>query len=81
MDFAVRLSAGTTEIELRTSVGRAYYGAFHTAMQLLFDIGVRMPRGPEAHQKLGFCLTQCGEPAGVRAGARLTELRKKLCRL
>jgi uncharacterized protein (UPF0332 family) len=77
LNLAVRLSRGTTEAEYRSSVSRAYYAAFHTAMELMSEAGVMLPRSPESHQKLRFCLNECGEGPGMVAGRRLAELRKE----
>jgi uncharacterized protein (UPF0332 family) len=75
LDLAMRLSNEDSEADLRTSVSRAYYGAFHTAVQLLAELGVSLPAGPESHQKVRFCLMESGEPLGVAAGTQLHELR------
>ena len=77
VDLAVKLGNGATEAEYRTSVSRSYYGAFHEALELLAEMGVKLPGGPEAHQKLRYCLLQCGEPAGMEAGEKLQSLRNE----
>jgi uncharacterized protein (UPF0332 family) len=77
LSLAERLAKGTSPEEYRSAVSRAYYGAFHVAMELLLRVGIRLPASPEAHQKLRFCLLQCGELAGVEAGEKLESLRKQ----
>lgn len=42
--LAVKLSNSQEEADLRTAVSRAYYGAFHSARQLLEECGIGFPR-------------------------------------
>lgn len=77
VNLAARLANGREEVEFRTSVSRAYYGAFHAAVTILSEAGISLPIGPESHQKIRFCLMECGEPSGLQAGAGLHLLRKQ----
>jgi hypothetical protein len=43
VDFAKTLSDGTMAVEYRTAIGRAYYGAFHVAMEFVAEAGIRLP--------------------------------------
>ena len=58
-------------------MSRAYYGAFHTALNLLGCAGILLPPGPEAHQKLRFCLLQSGISTGTEAGEKIESLRRE----
>ncbi|HEX7380161.1 MAG TPA: hypothetical protein VF278_23775, partial [Pirellulales bacterium] len=60
VSLAVKLSNSAHEAELRTAVSRAYYGAFHSARDLLEDCGISFPPkellGADVHRKIRFCL-------------------------
>lgn len=75
--LAVQLANGTTEAHFRTSVSRAYYGAFHVARQLIEQMGVRLPRNYEEHKKVLFCLQGCGDIDATTAGKWLESLRRE----
>jgi hypothetical protein len=60
LHLAIRLSAGKTEAELRTSVSRSYYGAFHVARALVVNCGVILPETAEAHRKLSISMQVLG---------------------
>jgi len=74
--LAKKLAAEVGPAECRSAVSRAYYGAFHVALALLARTGILLPPGPEAHQKLRFCLLQSGEIPGAEAGEKLESLRR-----
>jgi uncharacterized protein (UPF0332 family) len=40
LPLAKQLTGSTTEAEWPCAVSRAYYGAFHVARRLLFDLGL-----------------------------------------
>jgi uncharacterized protein (UPF0332 family) len=74
--LAQRLAVRPTEAERRTAVSRAYYAAFHLALQLIDSrFGVVVPIN-QAHVKLAFCL-QSGttNTTAVDAGQLLATLR------
>jgi uncharacterized protein (UPF0332 family) len=50
--LAVTLSAGATPAEMRSTVSRAYYGAFHTAADLIRSTGIGLPNSSECHNKV-----------------------------
>jgi len=75
--LATKLAAETGPAECRSAVSRAYYGAFHAALALLARTGILLPPGPEAHQKVRFCLLQSGEIPGTEAGEKLESLRRE----
>jgi len=76
LDLAARLIADGTEAAFRTAVSRAYYGAFHTAVLLIKEMGVSLPVGLESHQKVRYCLMESGEAPGLQAGDTLQVLRQ-----
>ncbi|HVA51338.1 MAG TPA: hypothetical protein VNH11_33660 [Pirellulales bacterium] len=81
ISLALMLSNSHQESELRTAVGRAYYGAFHCARELLGECGIRFPRsellGADIHRKVRFCLSQAdNEDAGLVVN-RLSSLREQ----
>jgi hypothetical protein len=75
LHLAIRLSAGKSEAEWRTSVSRSYYGAFHIARTLVTNCGVVLPETAESHRKLSICLRQSGAAEAAHASARLDSLR------
>ncbi len=74
--LAAQLISLGAEAALRTAVSRAYYGAFHSAVALIREMGVALPVGPESHQKVRYCLMESGELSGLEAGTALQTLRK-----
>ena len=74
---AERLAQSSAEAELRSAVSRAYYGAFHEALSLLRDSGVRLPKTEQVHVKVGFCLRDCGDVMAAKAGRQLELLRNE----
>jgi uncharacterized protein (UPF0332 family) len=73
--LAIELAAGGTEARFRTAVGRAYYGAFHFAKDVLAHAGISMPDTAEAHRKIQLCLKESGVDVARRAGEKLEFLR------
>ena len=76
LDLAGRLITDGTEAAFRTAVSRAYYGAFHSAVLLIKEMGVSLPVGPESHQKVRYCLMESAEAPALQAGDSLQILRK-----
>jgi uncharacterized protein (UPF0332 family) len=75
ISLAIKLSSGSTEAELRTSVSRAYYGVFHLAKALMEDCGIAVPRGVNPHDKVYFCLDNCLDEDAREAAHKLSSLR------
>ena len=71
------LSAGSNEAHWRSAVSRAYYGAFHAALQLLVSFGVAFPKTSSAHDKVSQCLQNCKSGALEEARRILASLRDK----
>lgn len=63
------------EVDWRSAVSRAYYGAFHVARLLLERCGFSVPRGDQAHGYLWLRLANSGRPAVENAGNKLSTLR------
>jgi uncharacterized protein (UPF0332 family) len=70
------LSEEPTPARYRTSIGRAYYAAFHRARALLLSIGIALPKGSECHSKLVFILGSSGDADVSVAASKLAALRK-----
>lgn len=75
LKVAIRLSGAVTEADWRSSVSRAYYGAFHEAHALVNECGVTLPKTAEAHDKLQWCLQHTPDSALARAAEKLNSLR------
>jgi hypothetical protein len=72
---AERLARSSAEADLRSTVSRACFGAFHAARSLLQNSGVRLPKTEQVHVKAGFCLQECGHADAGHAGQQLELLR------
>lgn len=81
ISLAVKLSNCRQEAELRTAVGRAYYGAFHAAREVLEECGVCFPPkelfGADIHRKVQFCLANAGDPDAALVAKKLNTLRRQ----
>lgn len=75
LNLASDLSQSGDESRLRTAVSRAYYGAFHATRDLLYEVGIQLPRGEKDHAKIPYCFLNCGNPIGQELGKRLESLR------
>jgi uncharacterized protein (UPF0332 family) len=75
ISLAIKLANSSTEAELRTSVSRAYYGAFHVAKELVESCGVVLARGSNPHDKVYYCLDNCADEDAKKAGSKLNSLR------
>jgi uncharacterized protein (UPF0332 family) len=73
--LAHELSLGSREAHFRSCVSRAYYGAFHVACALVQSVGVVLPKGASAHEKLSQCLQNAGDPELLATGKKLNSLR------
>jgi hypothetical protein len=76
--LAERLLAGEKcPAGFRTTVSRAYYGAFHTALAFVREMGVTIPSGPSInkHECVPHLLGNSGDADLQKAGARLENLR------
>ncbi|HEX7449182.1 MAG TPA: hypothetical protein VF306_16630 [Pirellulales bacterium] len=77
--LAIKLSKGRHEADLRSAVSRAYYGAFHSARQLVEECGVKISRrhlyAADIHRKVRFCLDHSGNSLAIKAAEKLDSLR------
>jgi uncharacterized protein (UPF0332 family) len=74
---ARKLSQSRLECDLRTSVSRSYFAAFNGIAAFLRTRVIRLPKGPEAHEKLVACLRNSGDVALEEVGEKLDELRRQ----
>jgi uncharacterized protein (UPF0332 family) len=71
------LLSGANTIQVRTSINRSYYGAFHLVNALLDELGIERP---EKEHNLNRYLYESGEQAAKQASrllASLYEYRRK----
>lgn len=74
--LAAVLSNGTSAAELRTSVSRAYYGAFHVAYDYVYRVcRVNLPLDGACHKRLHQLLESTQVPFLVAIGGNLSSLR------
>lgn len=81
ISLAIKLSNSRQEAELRTAVGRAYFGAFHVVRELLEICGIRFPSkelfGADVHRTIRFCLASAGNADAAAAANKLNILRQQ----
>lgn len=73
--LTLQLSNETGAAEMRSSISRAYYGAFNLAAEVVRSIGIALPKGPECHDKVAKILCNCGDADVEAAGGKLDSLR------
>jgi hypothetical protein len=56
ISLAIKLSNSQQEVELRTAVSRAFYGAFHSVRELLEECGIAFPARELLGGKRGLAL-------------------------
>jgi uncharacterized protein (UPF0332 family) len=76
LGVARRLASGPEEADWRSAVSRAYYAAFHVGCELLAGLRFGVPQADRAHSFVYVRLNNCGDPAAVKAGATLFDLRR-----
>ena len=75
INFAAKLAVTYSDAaSCRSTISRAYYGAFHIVKSLLDQLGSRPPRNANAHVFLQHRLTNCGHAPAVEAGRLLGDL-------
>lgn len=75
LNVAIRLSNSSEEGDLRTSVSRCYYGAYHTAVEFLEGCGIKLPESSDCHEKVRWCMDQAGHVSALEASRELNSLR------
>lgn len=74
--LAAALSNGNSAAELRTSVSRAYYGAFHVAHDYVYRVcRVNLPLDAACHKRLHQLFESTQMPFLVAIGGNLSSLR------
>lgn len=76
ISLAAKLSASTGEAERRTSVSRAYYGAFHMALAMLESCQIQIASGDNPHKRLYQCLDNSGDNDLRLIADKLNTLRR-----
>jgi uncharacterized protein (UPF0332 family) len=75
IDFAAKIAATYSDAAAcRSSISRAYYGAFHIAKSFLDRLGSRPFQNANAHIFVQHRLMNCGHHQAVRAGRFLRDL-------
>lgn len=81
ISLAIKLSNSQQEVELRTAVSRAYYGAFHAARELLEACGIAFPPkellGADIHRKVRFCLANADTADALLVAGKLDVMRQQ----
>ena len=75
LSLAIRLANSDDEADLRTSVSRSYYGAYHAAIEFLDECGVRLPPSVDSQKKVRWCLDEARHVAASLASRHLDSLR------
>src|SRR5580704_1421606 len=66
---------GDPEARYRSAVSRAYYGAYHLAIEFLSGIGFRVSGNSECHEEAYRALLNSGNLDAVTAARLLNDLR------
>lgn len=78
LSLALQLASSDAEERLRTSVSRAYFGAYHVVRDFVQTCDVIVPKR-DVHNKLQWCLQQAGDALGeielAKAGSKLGSLQ------
>src|SRR3954466_12810535 len=64
----------------RTSISRAYYAAYHVAVEVLTQIGTVLNAGPGGHSEVANCLIASGDDAVRDAGRAMSDLHTRRSR-
>lgn len=75
LTLAKELSAGRREVGQRSAVSRAYYAAFHAALAMASQCGIRFGKSSSAHDKVAICLQHAASDELPIAGSHLIALR------
>jgi uncharacterized protein (UPF0332 family) len=76
--LASRLSEqGTSPVEFRTAINRAYYSVFHVGLKHLDKMGFKLPSTATAHEHLPKYLNNCGDEELEKVAAKLKDLKAK----
>lgn len=64
----------------RSATSRAYYGAFHAALELFEEFGCAIPSSGKSHNLVPICLGKSNIAEARRAGRELSDLHSKRIR-
>lgn len=64
----------------RSATSRAYYGAFHAALELFEEFGCAIPSSGKSHNLVPICLGKSNVAEARRAGRELSDLHSKRIR-
>jgi uncharacterized protein (UPF0332 family) len=68
------VASGADAARCRSAISRAYYGAFHLALDFIEDIGCTVHRNASAHIQVQRLLKSSGHHAVEEAGSLLEDL-------
>ena len=74
-ELAKVLAAGNRPSEFRSAISRAYYAAFHVALEQLESMGFVVAHGPAAHAEVPRLLLNSSDTELVRIGGSLVDFR------
>jgi len=74
-ELAKALAEGSKASEFRSAVSRAYYAAFHVALESLDSMGFGVARGPSAHAEVARLLMNSSDSELIRIGGSLIDFR------
>lgn len=77
LDLASTLANGTSEVQWRAAISRAYYAAFHQARDFFQSLGFDVPRSDTAHAFFWRRLENSGNKSLRQAGTALVLLRRQ----
>lgn len=63
--------------DFRTSISRAYYAAYHVAIETLTQIGAGLHAGPGGHSEVANCLIASGDETVRDAGRAMSDLHTR----
>jgi uncharacterized protein (UPF0332 family) len=74
-NLAVNPGLGSAAPRCRTAVSRAYYAAFHSAVEFLAEFGMHVPANHTGHQETSRQLHRTKQPEAQMAARLLEDLR------
>lgn len=79
LDFASKLAvnpaAGNTEVRHRSAVSKAYFAAFHAALEFLSEFGVNIPKNHLGHNLAYTTLSATDVDDAMSAAQTMNDLR------
>jgi len=75
-NLSVNPRLGTSEARFRSAVSRAYYGAYHLALDMFAELNVRIPRNHSGHYEIYRLLSSIDQPTSRLLAGLLSDLRR-----